>query len=49
MEEYIVGLRIRVEKEVLKQYGGDITELILKTTKDVPFLFDIEDCKQAKF
>ena len=45
-KEYIIELRVKVDKEVLKQYG-DITNLILETTEDVPFSFDIEDCREV--
>lgn len=47
-KEYIIELRVKVDKEVLKQYG-DITNLILETTEDVPFSFDIEDCREVNF
>lgn len=45
MKEYIVELRVKVEDEVLEAYG-DVTNLVLETTQDVPFSFDIEDCKE---
>ena len=45
-KECIIELRVKVDKEVLKQYG-DITNLILETTEDVPFSFDIEDCREV--
>ena len=44
-KEYIIELRVKVDEEVLEQYG-EITNLILETTKDVPFSFDIEDCRE---
>ena len=46
-KEYIVELRIRVEEEVFKQYGGDINRLVLETTEEVPFSFDIVDCRKV--
>lgn len=39
--EYVVGLRIKVGEDVIEEYG-DIQSVILETTEDVPFYFDIE-------
>lgn len=39
--EYVVGLRIKVDEDVIEEYG-DIQSVILETTEDVPFSFDVE-------
>lgn len=46
MKEYLIELRVKVEDEVLEVYG-DVTNLVLETTQDVPFSFDIEDCREV--
>lgn len=46
MKEYLVQLRVKVEDDVLKEYG-DVTNLILETTEEVPFSFDIDDCSEV--
>lgn len=46
MKEYLVQLRVKVEDDVLKEYG-DVTNLILETTEEVPFSFDIDDCREV--
>lgn len=45
-KEYIVELRITADEEEIEKYGG-IENLIYETTEDVPFSFDIEDCREV--
>lgn len=40
-KEYVVGLRIKVDEDLIEEYGS-IQSVIFETTKDVPFSFDIE-------
>ena len=46
MKEYLVELRVKVDDEVLEEYG-DVANLVLETTEEVPFSFDIEDCREV--
>ena len=46
-KEYLVQLRVKVDADVLKEHGGDVSQMILDTTEDVPFCFDIEDCREV--
>lgn len=45
-KEYIVELRVTADEEEIEKYGG-IVDMILETTEDVPFSFDIEDCREV--
>lgn len=46
-KEYIVELRVTADEEEIERYGG-IENLIYETTEDVPFSFDIEDCREVE-
>lgn len=46
-KEYIVELMVTADEEEIERYGG-IENLILETTEDVPFSFDIEDCRKVQ-
>lgn len=46
-KEYIVELRVTADEEEIERYG-DIVNLILETTGDVPFSFDIDDCREVQ-
>lgn len=46
-KEYLVQLRVKVDVDILKEHGGEVSQMILGTTEDVPFCFDIEDCREV--
>ncbi len=45
-KEYIAELRITVDEEELEKYRN-IRDMIYESTKDVPFSFDIMDCREC--
>ena len=46
-KEYLVQLRVKVDEDVLREHDGDVSQMILDTTENVPFCFDIEDCREV--
>lgn len=46
-KEYIVELRITVDQDDLKEYMN-VQDMIYETMEDVPFCFDIEDCREVQ-
>ena len=46
MKEYVIELRVTVEDDVLSEYEN-VSDLIYQTTEDVPFSFNIEDCREV--
>jgi len=51
VKEFIVKIRLQVDKEVLEQYDN-VNDLIYSNTDEVPFSFSIEDtyeCKEAEY
>lgn len=40
-KEYVICLRVNADSEEIEKYGS-IEDMILETTQDVPFSFDIE-------
>lgn len=48
-KEYIVELRVTVDKEELEANGGNIADMIYNATMEAPFSFSIEDCREINY
>lgn len=48
-KEYIVELRVTVDREELEANGGNITDMIYNATMEAPFSFSIEDCREINY
>lgn len=46
-EKHFVQLRVKVDEDVLREHNGDVSQMILDTTENVLFCFDIEDCREV--